>query len=67
MDKEIYFVVPMQKILRKYINEHFRDHPITVLRLPMTGAVRFDSWIDHGEVVFRVTELDGAGERVDDE
>lgn len=56
MSKELYFVVPVQKVLQQYINEHFRDHPVTVLRLPMTGAVRFDSWIEHNEVVFRVIE-----------
>ena len=51
---ETYFVKPLQDVLQHYIDEHFRDHPVKVLRLPMTGAVKFDSWIEHNEVVFRV-------------
>ena len=54
MMREEYFVVPLQKILQQHLNEHFRDHPVTVARLPMTGAVKFNSWIENNEVVFRV-------------
>lgn len=64
MMSEEYFVVPLQKVLQEYMNNHFKDHPLQVRRLPMTGAVQFDSWIEHEEVVFRVVvddKLAGGG------
>lgn len=52
--KEHYAVFPLQKVLEVFAKRQF-DNP-ALLRLPMTGAVIFDAWIDQSsnEVVFRV-------------
>jgi hypothetical protein len=49
MIEEIFQVVPLERVLQLYANEF-----MGVVRLPLTGAVKFDSWIEHDEVVFRV-------------